>query len=173
MNHVHEAQVEKAVNLIRKVFGTAVVGAYLHGSAVLEGLRPYSDLDVLVVLNRHTAGQERRALVDGLLEISAPYPPEGAARPIELTVVVQSEVRPWRYPPTCEFQYGEWLRDDFERGATPGPEPSPDLASLLTMVLDGDTPLFGPPPRDVLDPVPEDDLRRAVAAGVQRARTLG
>ncbi|MER5210070.1 aminoglycoside adenylyltransferase domain-containing protein [Streptomyces sp. NPDC002838] len=66
----------------------------------------------------------------------------------------------------CEFLYGEWLRADFERGLVPAPEPSPDLAPLLTMVLNGDAPLYGPPPADVLDPVPHDDLRRAIVAGV-------
>jgi Domain of unknown function (DUF4111) len=85
---------------------------------------------------------------------------------VELTVVVQSDVRPWRYPPRCEFQYGEWLRAEFERGVMPAPQPNPDLAPLLTMVLLGNTPLFGPPPGEVLDPVPRDDLRRALVAGV-------
>lgn len=42
----------------------------------------------------------------------------------------------------------------------------PDLAPLITMVLLGDTPLFGPPPARLLDPVPHDDLRRAIVAGV-------
>jgi predicted nucleotidyltransferase len=160
------AQAEAVVNLVRSVFGTDVVGVYLHGSAVLEGLRAYSDLDLLVVLSRRITEPERRSLVAGLLEISAPYPPVAAARPIELTVVVQPEVRPWRYPASCEFQYGEWLRDEFERGMATAPHPSPDLAAVLTMVLDGDAAVFGPPPRDVLDPVPENDLRKGIASGV-------
>ncbi|MFD0850986.1 DUF4111 domain-containing protein, partial [Actinomadura adrarensis] len=46
------------------------------------------------------------------------------------------------------------------------PHPSADLAALLTMVLDGDAPVFGPPPRDVLDPVPENDLRSGIASAV-------
>ncbi|CAM5725920.1 Streptomycin 3'-adenylyltransferase OS=Streptomyces violarus OX=67380 GN=FHS41_006532 PE=4 SV=1 [Streptomyces violarus] len=87
-------------------------------------------------------------------------------RHIELIVVVQDDVRPWRYPPTCDFLYGDWLREDYERGVTPGPEPSPDLAPLLTMVLRADAPLHGPPPAGLLDPVPHDDLRRAIVAGV-------
>ena len=34
----------------------------------------------------------------------------------QVTVVVRSEVRPWRYPPRMDFQYGEWLRSDLEIG---------------------------------------------------------
>lgn len=66
----------------------------------------------------------------------------------------------------CEFLYGEWLRDEYERGTLPGPEPMPDLAPLLTMVLLADAPLHGPPPADLLAPVPPADLRRAITAGV-------
>ncbi|MET8836795.1 DUF4111 domain-containing protein [Micromonospora sp. NPDC004540] len=42
----------------------------------------------------------------------------------------------------------------------------PDLALLITMVLAGDHPLAGPPPAQVLDPVPHPDLVRATVAGI-------
>jgi predicted nucleotidyltransferase len=148
------------------VRGADVIGAYLHGSAVLGGLRPTSDVDVLVVSRLPTTADERREIVDRLLEISGARARRGPARPVELTIVVQSEVRPWRYPPACELLYGEWLRGDFERGKVPEPAPSPDLAPLITMVLAGNHPLFGPPPAELLDPVPLADLRRAIVAGV-------
>ncbi|MEW2379578.1 aminoglycoside adenylyltransferase family protein [Micromonospora sp. NPDC047812] len=156
-------QVQQVVGLVGDVLAGETVGAYLHGSCVLGGLKPASDLDVLVVTRRRTDDQERRALVDGLLAISGS--PAGA-RPVELTVVVQSEVRPWRFPPTGDFLYGEWLRAEFEAGVLPRPEPMPDLALLITMVLAGDRPLTGPPPARVLDPVPHADLVRASVAGI-------
>jgi streptomycin 3"-adenylyltransferase len=159
------SEANEIARLVRDVFGADVRGAYLHGSAVLGGLRPRSDIDVLAVLCRRTTTGERRRLVDRLLGISGSGASEHA-RPVELTIVVQSDVRPWRYPPRSEFQYGEWLRDEYERGAIPSPKTSPDLASLITMVLLGDRPLFGPPPAAVLDPVPFDDLLRAVVSGV-------
>lgn len=151
------------VPLLHRVLGDKILGVYLHGSATLGGLRPHSDIDVLVVVDRRTSLDERRALVGELLEVSYL---DGLTRPVELIVVAQSDVRPWRYPPTCDFLYGEWLRADYERGFVPGPEASPDLAPLLTMVLNGDAPLYGPPPLHVLDPVPHDDLRRAITEGV-------
>ncbi|MFD0004704.1 aminoglycoside adenylyltransferase family protein [Streptomyces sp. NPDC127178] len=146
---------------LRHTFGTSLLGIYLHGSATLGGLRPHSDIDVLVVVSEPTTHAQRRALVEELLNVSG-----GAARPVELILVVQDDVRPWRYPPTCDFLYGEWLRAEYERGFVPGPEPMPDLAPLLTMVLLADAPLHGPPPADLLAPVPPADLRRAITAGV-------
>jgi predicted nucleotidyltransferase len=160
-------QVNEIVRLVRQVLGNDVIGAYLHGSAVLGELRPRSDTDVLVVSRRRTTPEERRALVDRLLVISGRWGQAGAPRPVELTIVVQSGVRPWRYPPRAEFQYGEWMRADFERGDLPASSVvSPDLAPLIAMALAGNRSLFGPPPADVLDPVPHDDLIRAITAGI-------
>ncbi|TDC51807.1 DUF4111 domain-containing protein [Actinomadura sp. KC345] len=160
-----EVQTEAVLRLVGDVLGSDAVGAYLHGSAALGGLRPHSDLDVFVVADRPMTGGERRILGDGLLAVSR-YPARDGLRPVELSVVVRSAVRPWRYPPEREFQYGEWLRDEFERGEVPPPAPDADLAPLITMVLLADRPLLGPPPADVLDPVPRGDLARAMTAGV-------
>lgn len=158
-------QTERVLRLVGGVLGDGMVGAYLHGSAALGGLRPHSDLDLFVVAARRLPGRERRALVDGLLELSR-HPARDGLRPVELTVVVQSAVRPWRHPPEREFQYGEWLRGEYERGLVPAPEPDPDLAPLITMVLLANRPLAGPPPADVLDPVPRGDLVRTMTGGV-------
>jgi Domain of unknown function (DUF4111) len=92
----------------------------------------------------------------------------GPPRPIELTIVVESEIRPWRYPPSFDFQYGEWLRDEFENGnLEPWPTTAnPDVASLIAMVLLCDRPLLGPPPAEIFDPVPRDDYVRAMVVGI-------
>ncbi|MEU5001769.1 aminoglycoside adenylyltransferase family protein [Streptomyces sp. NPDC021622] len=159
-------QTEDTVHLLRETLGADLVGGYLYGSAGLGGLRPYSDIDVFAVVERPLSVRQRRRLVEALLDISA-WPPRGeTVRPVELTIVVRREVSPWRYPPRCEFQYGEWLREEYERGRLPSPVPSPDLAPLITMVLTAGTPLAGPPPGDVLAPVPRADLARALSAGV-------
>lgn len=156
-------QIREIVQLVGDVLGPRVIGAYLHGSSVLGGLRPASDVDVLVVSRRRLDDQERRALLEGLFKLSGFT---AGVRPVELTVVVQSEVRPWRFPPLADFLYGEWLRNEFKASGPPQPQPTPDLALLVTMVLAGDHPLIGPPPARVLDPIPRTDLVRASVAGI-------
>jgi len=154
-------QLHAVTRLVTRIAGPDLVGIYLHGSSVLGGLKPASDLDVLVVSRRSLDEDQRRALVAGLLAVSGP--PAGG-RPVELTAVVASQVRPWRWPPVCDFLYGEWQRGEYEAGQLPRPEPMPGLALAIAITLAGAHPLAGPPPAEVLDPVPPADLARASLA---------
>jgi predicted nucleotidyltransferase len=156
-------QLDAVLAAVRESLGRSVVAAYLHGSAVLGGLRQRSDLDVLVVISRPTTHDEKQRITDGLLAISNRDGIPGFERPIELTIVVQPDIRPWRYPPPIDFQYGEWLRDRFERGALAPERPTnPDLTIVLQAALRASRALVGPPAADVLDPIPPADLVRAM-----------
>jgi predicted nucleotidyltransferase len=159
---VADDQIELILAAVRDVLGDDVVGAYLHGSAVLGGLRPRSDLDVMVVSRTRTTRHEKQRLVAHLLTVSL------RPRPVELTIVVEEDIRPWRYPPRMDFQYGDWWRSEFERGELePWPSPTnPDLASLIRMVLLGDSPLLGPPAREIFEPVPRRDYVDALVHGI-------
>jgi predicted nucleotidyltransferase len=173
--HISQAdqqQLTRVVSLVRDLLGPDAVAVYLFGSVVLGGLRPESDLDVLAVSRRPTSHEEKQRLVDRLLTISGRPAPSGPWRRVELTIVVEGQVIPWRYPPTFDFQYGDWLRSEFESGSV---EPwstkvMPDLALLITMVILAGTPLLGPPPGKVFDPVPSGDLTRAMLAGIDPLR---
>lgn len=162
-------QLDRVLEIVRDALGDEIAGAYLFGSAVLGGLRPESDLDVLVVARRPATRHEKERLVERLLEISGRETPEGRWRRVEVTVVSEHEIRPWRYPPRMDLQYGDWLRAAFASG---DPEPwqvteNPDLASLVTMTLLADTTLLGPPPADLLEPVPHEDLLEATAGDLE------
>lgn len=159
-------QTEQIERVVRQTFDGDVIGAYRHGSAVLGGLRSSSDIDILVVARRRMTQSERQTLATGLLAVSGPGAELGPARPVELAVIVEPDVRPWRYPPRCEFLYGEWLRAQFLAGDIPPPDHSPELAIMITVALLGNSRLFGPPPARVLDPVPHRDFLRATMAGV-------
>jgi len=152
-------QLDAVADLLREVLGESLVGAYLHGSSVLGELRPRSDLDVLAVGGRSLAHGEKRELVDRLLSISL------RPRPIEVTVVSEQEIRPWRYPPNIELQYGDWLRAELERGEVEPSNPAPDLAILISIALQSDAALMGSPPSEVFDPVPWADVANAMIRG--------
>jgi predicted nucleotidyltransferase len=155
-------QLREVVGIVDAVLGREAIGTYLHGSFVLGGLRPASDLDVLVVARHAMSDEERTGLLARLLPVSGFI---DGLRPVELRVVSQSAVRR-RYAPTGDFLYGEWLRDRYESGEVPQPEPMPQLALLLTTVLAGNHALAGAPPSQVLDPVPHEDMVRASVAEI-------
>ncbi|TFH36752.1 MAG: DUF4111 domain-containing protein [Anaerolineales bacterium] len=163
-------QLDRALALVRQVLDAEVLGAYLFGSAVQGGLRPESDLDILVVTNRPTTLGEKEGLVRGLMAMSGRSAPDGTWRRVEVTIVVQSDITPWRYPPILDFQYGDWLRTEFEKSNfEPSPTPlRPDLALLITMVVAADTALVGPPPASVLSAVPHEDVLRAMVSDIDR-----
>jgi len=173
LNTADQQQIDRALALVSAVLAADIVGVYLFGSAVLGGLRAESDLDLLVVSKRRTTRAEKQCLVDGLLAVSGRRTAHGMWRRIELTIVVESDVKPWRYPPGFDFQYGDWLRSEFESGnLEPWPtRVNPDLALLITMVAQANTPLLGPPPAEIFERVPENDLRRAMADEIDGLRS--
>ena len=168
LSDTDRAQLSETLVILEKVLTDRLVGAYLHGSAVIGGLQPRSDLDVLAVSAQRMTLHERKELVARLLDVSGDDPDASPLRPLEVTVVVWSEVHPWRYPPTIDLQYGEWWRAEFEAGdLQPWPSrTNPDLAPIIKMALLGDAALAGPPPMEVFDPVPDADLEEALVAGV-------
>ncbi len=75
-------QIDRIAGLVRDVLKENAIGAYLHGSSILGGLGPHSDIDVLVVCSRGTTPEEKRALVRRLLAVSGPVDPSVGRRPV-------------------------------------------------------------------------------------------
>ena len=159
-----EDQLDAALGVIRTTLPAADVrGVYLYGSAVAGGLRPDSDLDLFVVVARRLREAEKRRLIQALLPVSGRETRPASWRPLDVTVVSLVDVKPWRYPPRWEVQYGEWLRAEFLAGdLAPWPSANPDLAILVTMVRQVARPLVGREASELLDPVPRGDLLRAM-----------
>jgi streptomycin 3"-adenylyltransferase len=158
------AEVLRALAVLNRTLADTVAGVYMFGSVSVGGLRPQSDIDILVAVTQPVVGAARQNLVAELLTVSGRYAIAGPSRPLELTVVVLSEVAPWRFPPRCELLFGEWLRDDFVAMRIAPAAASPDLAIVLTTLLQHNRVLVGAPASAVFDPVPPADLHRAIAA---------
>ncbi|MCI1693280.1 aminoglycoside nucleotidyltransferase ANT(9) [Aneurinibacillus aneurinilyticus] len=152
----------KALKIINELLGDMLVGIYLYGSAVMGGLRKESDVDILVVTNRDLSERTRIDLTDRLMFISGKIGNINANRPLEVTVINQKDVIPWHFPPKYEFMYGEWLREQFEKGEIPEPTYEPDLAILLAQLRKNSINLLGPKATEVIEPVPMTDIRKAI-----------
>ena len=147
--------------IVENIFKKHLKGLYLYGSSVITGIGKYSDIDYFVVIDQKSTDDQKRLLVEHLLELSG-------SQPIEVTVVVESEINPWKYPPSFDFQYGEWMRDDFAGGNMEpwqGKE-MPDLAILLTQIRLAHKTLMGPDPTTLLPEVPVNDFMNALGSHV-------
>ena len=165
LTEAESAQARDVLGLLDASLGDAVRGIVLHGSAVRGGLRPDSDLDLLVVTTRRLTPTEQRGLIGALLERSRSPERPDLPRHLELTLIVEADVRPWRYPPRLELQYGDWWRPEFEAGRmTPWHSPDPDLAIVLTAARADGRSIVGPPPAELFEPVPRADLEHALTA---------
>ena len=150
------------VRVVEEVLGRAPVAAILSGSAVAGGLRPFSDVDVVVVTDEAPDADARRRMASELMRVSGRYGGGGPVRPVDVALVRLTDVVPWRYPPRMAFAYGEWLRSAYVAGEGPAPGPQPDLAIVLAQARAVGVAIHGPAPRDLLAPVPAADLRRAL-----------
>ena len=146
-------EAEAAVAAVVGVLGRRPVAAYVVGSAVSGGLRPMSDVDVLVVVREAPDEAQRRRLADALMRVSGRYGGGGPVRALDVLLVRLGDVVPWRYPPVQAFAYGEWLRAAYAAGAAPQPGPNPDLALQLAQGRATGVALHGPPPDALFDAV--------------------
>ncbi|WP_407352834.1 aminoglycoside adenylyltransferase family protein [Luteimonas sp. R10] len=163
MPTTHPRQAAEVAALLEERFGDDLAALYLYGSYVDGGLRPQSDIDLLGVLRRPLSAPERSSVMDALLSLSAPPGSASSTRPLELTLIVLSDVTPWRHPARREFQFGEWLRAELQSDSMPPPQTDPDLALLLTQARAKGMSIKGPAPDALLPAVPAEDIRRAIA----------
>lgn len=147
-----------------------LIGLYGFGSAASSGLRPDSDVDLLMFTRRPLTSPERAGLVGLLLDVSGwkghaeRFPEAAHRRPIELTSLVIDDCRSWTHSPLRDFQYGEWLREDLMGGSLPRPVHDPDVLTLIATAHAAHAVIRGPALASLAPPVPEDLLRDAVHA---------
>ncbi len=138
-----EAYVGEVVEQIGAV--AEVHGAYVLGSGLLGGFDPAtSDIDLVVVVSRPLASGEKEELARLVAELPVP------ARKLEL-VVYAAGARP----------------PDYELNFPDGAGESPHWFLIDAAVAQGHaTPFAGAEWRDLFAPIPEDEVRCALEAGL-------
>lgn len=154
-------QIGKAVSLVKEILNNRILGIYLYGSAVLGGLHPNSDIDILVITQSSITRLDRELLTKKLMSVSGRVG-DTHKRPIELTIISIADIRPWCFPPICDYMYGEWLREELEAGYIPQSYTESDAAILLWQTREHSMLLYGAKVEDLIPPIPLDDIRRAI-----------
>ena len=156
-------QVAQTTDVIGRHLASTLTAIHLYGSALDGGLKPHSDIDLLVTIESPLEETVRQDLSLDLLEVSAPPGKSKVLRALEVTIVVHSEVKPWRYPVRRELQFGEWLRKDILAGIVEPAVVDADLAILLTQARQNSLSIVGPPAAEFFDPIPIVDFFRALS----------
>ncbi len=174
LNHIPAAirsQVAAATGILKNHLTETLNSLHLYGSALQGGLKPLSDIDLLVTVTAPLTDEVRAGLMTEILSVSAWPGTDPALRALEITVLNLSEVKPWRYPARRELQFGEWLRQDILNGIYEPAMTDPDLAILLTKARMHNMPLLNDDAAAIFDAVPQTDLKRAFSATLAQWNT--
>ena len=90
-------QLSEVVGVIKRHLEPTLLAVHLYGSAVDGGLKPHSDIDLLVTVTVRLDETTRRALINDLWKLRLPWRDE-ILRAVEVTIVVHDDIIPWRYP---------------------------------------------------------------------------
>ncbi len=159
-------QVTQTTAILIETLGHALEGIYLYGSSVLGGLQPKSDLDFLVVVNRALTLESKKTLIAHLLVLSGEIDNKQGKRYLEITLVNQAELSQLTFPVYREFQYGEWLRDDYVKGYIPNVVKDEDLAILLRKVRKNSLTLYGKEAEKVIPVISDSVFKDAILASL-------
>jgi streptomycin 3"-adenylyltransferase len=165
-------QVSQACAVIERHLASTLQAIHLYGSALDSGLKPYSDIDLLVTVSARPDEAIRQALLLDLLTVSALPGENKTLRALEVTVIAHNEVVPWRYPARRELQFGEWLRKDLLAGIFEPAVLDIDLAILLTKARQHSIALVGPAVEELFEPVPEHDFFKVLTDTLKQWNSL-
>lgn len=160
-------QVQTALRFLQELLGENLLAVYLHGSAVSSGLKPQSDIDLLVCIKQSLPDETRKKLLAFLLNLSSTYParPE-AARCLEVIIFTLDELKNPHFPAMADFIYGEWLRESFLEGELPEPVADPEMTLILAQANKEAVSLWGAAKEDLLPVISTADIRKAMLHGL-------
>ncbi|BDR99723.1 streptomycin 3''-adenylyltransferase (plasmid) [Proteus mirabilis] len=155
-------QLSDTLSILENHLGETIQAVHLFGSAVDGGLKPFSDIDLLITVSTPLGESTRVALMSDLLLVSAFPGTDAKRRALEVTILAQKDVVPWRYPARRQMQFGEWLRHDINAGIFEPAMTDHDLAILLTKVRLHSLALYGPAAQEFFDEIPAIDVQRSL-----------
>jgi Domain of unknown function (DUF4111) len=156
--HVQECG-RAVARLLGRVLGDDLVGAYLVGSGALGGVAPgQSDVDVVAVCATAPSEAVIGAITDGLGELAMSWPLRGLELVLYPLEAVAAPARSPRF--LLNLDVGPGMA--YHLGRDPAAEPSHWFLLDLAILRDHGRPLAGPPPAELVGPIPRRWLLEAV-----------
>jgi RimJ/RimL family protein N-acetyltransferase len=154
-----EACGRAATGLLGRLLGDDLVAAYLVGSGALGGfVAGESDVDVVAVSATAPSAGLSRAVVAGLAELAMTWPLRG----LELVLYPRAAVATPARRPRFSINLNVGPRMPYRVSFDPAEEPAHWFLLDLAVLRDHGRTLAGPPPRDLVGPIPRPWLLEAV-----------
>jgi len=159
-------QVTQTTAFLIDTLKNSLEAIYLYGSYVMGGLKPKSDLDLFVIVNQALSPAIKRILIEQLLVLSGEIDNNQGKRYLEVTIINQSALSKLVFPLHREFQYGEWLREEYSNGYIPENVKDEDLTILLRKVRLNSIALYGKEAIEVLPIISDTVFKKAILASL-------
>jgi hypothetical protein len=160
-------QVDGVVSTLSNYLAERLVGIYLHGSLAMGCFNPkHSDLDLLVITTDRLPLSLKRQIIEYLLACSQ------QPQPIEISVLAQAQLQPWRYPTPFDLHYSEMWRAAYTRDLASShawdetEHSDPDLAAHITIINQRGTCLAGAPIAAIFPAVPSAAYHASIAGDI-------
>jgi aminoglycoside 9-adenylyltransferase len=157
----------QVMDLLKEILKDKLEAIYLYGSAVHGGLKKDSDIDMFAVINSGLGNLERKLMIEGLMAISGEIGNRQGKRYLELTISTSDELKENQYPVFREFQYGEWLREEFKKGYLSEKIADPDMTVLLAQLKQSSIALLGKEAELMIPNISKTQLNLAMQDSVQ------
>lgn len=167
----YDGLLNRFVAMCAEVLREALVGVYLHGSAVMGCFNPEkSDLDLLVVVEGELSDPVKLAFMEQVVALNGEAPAKG----LELSVLRREACNPVVHPMAFELHFSvthlNWFRYDPEDYIRKMKGTDPDLAAHVTVLNHRGVKLYGPSIQEVFGPVAREDYIDAIWSDVENAR---
>ena len=165
-----DSLIEGFVEQSQRILQDNLVGIYLHGSLAMGCFNPRkSDIDLLIVVDRHLTDAVKKAYMDMVVGFNA----SGPAKGIEMSIVRREVCSPFVYPTPFELHFSAahlaWYSKDPDDYIRRMNGTDKDLAAHMTVIGKRGRCLCGVPVKDVFAEVPGCDYLDALWYDIEGA----
>lgn len=160
---------ESIINGYKKILNNNLIGIYLHGSLAMNCFNPnISDIDFLVIVKNPLAFEDKRNLIDILLELSQNGPRKG----LEMSVILEKDIKNFKHPTPYILHYSNAYKAAYEADHIYLCEngEDPDLAAHITVTRARGICIYGKPIEDIFSPVPRIDYLKSIYFDIANSR---
>ncbi len=152
---------DSIVESCKKTLGENLIGVYLHGSAAMGCFNPLkSDIDLLIVVKERLPVEQKREIIDFILQLVEKAPPKG----LELSVVTQDALQHFQYPIPYELHFSNSWKEAYIAGQVDYDKQrfDLDLAAHFTVTKKRGIRLYGEPIQAVFPALSEGYYLRSI-----------